>query len=269
MKTSVYGLLTAAIVGCLATTYAIAGISVSPGNVPQKKCGANRVDSLMRMGRVAPAGSVFSVLDRRLNLGKPLAAGEVLFYVSLTEGTKVYRTEKQIEIIDDSPLTPDLKVTPLDQVSILGTYLSSTGQKFDLINLGSSFSKVIAMVDESGFICSERLDEKLIAVGAPTTYQEAPLRAVLIDAVPGRARVVSVAVTYMGLVGASASFQVAVMVNGQVETTKVSSFDVYAPRTEIGDLNFTMKVEEGRLSVTSLNEPSDYSAWLMTIRKRR
>ena len=269
MKTSIYGRFVAMLIGGYVAINAIAAIPVTPGNVPQKKCGTSRVDSLVRMGTVARAGTVFSVADRRLNLGKPLAVGEVLFYASLTEGTKVYRTEKQIEIIDDSPLTPDIKVTPQDQMSLLGTFLSSKGQKFDLIVLGSSFSKVVAMVDDSGFICSDRLDEKLVAVGAPTTYQETPLKAVIIESCVGKSRTVSVAVTYMGLVGATASFQVAVMVNGQVESTKVSSFDVYAPQVNIGDLNFAMKVEEGRMVVTSLNEPDDYSAWLMSIRKRR
>ncbi|WP_342620447.1 hypothetical protein [Rhodoferax sp. GW822-FHT02A01] len=179
----------------------------------------------------------------------------------------MYRTEKQIEIIDASPLTPDIKLTPQDQLSIAGTFISSAGQKFDLIAIGSTFNKIYAMVDESGFICSERLDEKLIGVGMPTTYQEIPLKAVILN--PGQPRTVSVAVTFMGLTGASASFQVAVMVNGQLETSKVSSFDVFAPSISIGDLSFSMKAEDGRMTITSLNEPEDYSAWVMGLRKRR
>ena len=62
---------------------------------------------------------------------------------------------------------------------------------------------------------------------------------------------------------------VAVMVNGQVETSKVSSFDEYAPSTTIGNLKCTMKAEEGRMAITSLNEPDDYNVRLMTLRKRR
>lgn len=269
MKTSTYGRLIAMLIGGFAAINSIAGIPITPGNVAQKKCGASRIDSLLRMGMVSRAGPVYSVADRRLNLGKPLAVGDVLFYVSLTEGSKVYRTEKQIEIIDDSPLTPDLKITPQDQLSIMGIYQSSKGQKFDLVLLGTNYSKIVAMVDEAGFMCSDRLDEKLIAVGAPTTYQELPLKPVIIQTGMGKPKTTSVAVTYMGLTGASASFQVAVMVDGQVEFSRVSSYDIYAPQINIGDMSFTVKVEEGRLAVTALNEPDDYGTWLMATRKKR
>jgi hypothetical protein len=262
MKKSIYTRLIALLAGCYVVTNAIAGIPVTPGNLPQKKCGTSRIDTLMQNGLVKPAGPMYSVVEKRLNLGKPLAIGEMVFYASLAEGTKVYRTEKQIEIIDDSLLTSDIKITPADQLSFAGTFQSPKGQKFDLVAVGAGYNKIYTLVDEAGFMCSDRLDRNLIAVGAPTTYQELPLKAVVIN--PASPRIVS-----MGLTGATASFQLAVMVNGQLETAKVSSFDVYAPSIAIGDMSFAVKAEEGRLAITSLNEPEDYSIWLMQVRKRR
>ena len=56
------------------------------------------------------------------------------------------------------------------------------------------------------------------------------------------------------------------MVNGTVEASKVSSFDAFSPTVQLGDLAMAIKVDGGGLTVTSLNEPTDYVRWLGELR---
>jgi hypothetical protein len=259
--------LGAAFAALFVATPAMAGLSVTPGNVEQKKCGASRFDSLAAMGTVTSGSSrtTVDVIDKRLNVDRPLNQGEVAFYVSTTETTKtkIYRSPKQIEIIDSSPLTPDVKISPYEPLPVIGTFTAKSEHRFDLIGAGTRNNRFVVMVDESGFVCSERLDsQRLVAVGAPTAYQGQPLVAEMIDANPPRPHVQSVAVTFMGLVGASANFDVSLMENGLVEARKTYSFDAFAPAIQIGDLNFVIKSEQGKVTVTSLTEPDNYGQWL-------
>lgn len=122
------------------------------------------------------------------------------------------------------------------------------------------------MVDDAGFLCSDRLDDKLVAVGMPTVYQHEPLISEAADTGLSKPRTQAVAVTFLGLAGASASFEIAVMVNGTVEARKVSSFDAFSPTVQLGDLAMAIKVDGGGLTVTSLNEPTDYVRWLGELR---
>lgn len=245
---------------------ASAGLAVTPGNTEQKKCGASRSTSLARMGNYVRGGARLTVDDRRLSVGRPLNPGEVVFYASLSETKKVYRTGKQIEIIDGSPLTPDIKISTADVLPVTGTFTAESGRRFDLIDIGTGYNRFTAMVNEQGFICSERLDEQLVAVGAPTTYQEMPLTVAADE--PGliKPKTRSVAVTFLGASGASASFEITVMVNGVVEAQKASSVDAFSPSVKMGALTFTMKINDGKLLVTSLDEPSDFGQWLNELR---
>lgn len=87
----------------------------------------------------------------------------------------------------------------------------------------------------------------------------------MVDTSSARPKVQSVAVPFMALIGASANFEVSMMVNGLVETRKTYSFDAFAPGVQIADLNSTMKAEDGRLTVTSLEQPNQGSMHFVRI----
>ena len=248
------------------TSPALAGLTPTEGNVAQKKCGASRAESLTAMGTLVRGSTSLNVANRRLSVGKALAPGEVVFYADLAESKKVYRAKKQIEVIDSSPMTPDVKITPEMPLPVLGTFTSNSGRRYDVVSVGSGYSGFLTLVDDAGFLCSDRLDDKLVAVGMPTVYQQEPLISEAADTGLTKPRTQAVAVTFLGLAGASASFEVAVMVNGTVEARKVSSFDAFSPTVQLGDLAMAIKVDGGGLTVTSLNEPTDYVLWLGELR---
>ena len=62
------------------------------------------------------------------------------------------------------------------------------------------------------------------------------------------------------------NFDVSLMENGLVEARKTYSFDAFAPAIQIGDLNFVIKSEQGKVTVTSLTEPDNYGHWLGFLR---
>jgi hypothetical protein len=240
--------------------------SPTEGNVAQQKCGASRFESLMAKGTLVRGSTSLSVTDRRQSVGKPLAPGEVLFYANLAEAKKVYRTKKQIEVIDSSPMTPDLRIPAAAQLPVVATFTANSGRRYDLVGVGGGYNRFLAMVDDAGFMCSDRLNDQLVAVGDPTVYQQDPLVAEAADPGLAKPRSQAVAVTFLGLSGASASFEVAIMVNGVVEAKKVSSFDAFSPNVQLGDLSFAIKVDGGALTVSSLTEPTDYVRFLGELR---
>lgn len=247
---------------------ATAGIPISEGNVQQKSCIGNRVDSLYKIGSVISGGTVLQVKDKRVNLGKPLAPGEVVYYVSLTDAKKVYQTDKQIEIVDSSPLTPDVAIAPNTDIVLAGTFISSTGKRFDLINVGSGFNHFFMPVNDAGFVCADRLEvNKLVAQGLPQVYQELPLRSAITEDPLAKSKVTSIAITYAGGSGATVSFEVVVMVNGNVEMKKVSSFDAFSSQANIGNLSISFKAENGQVAISSIDEPAEYLPWLTQLRK--
>ena len=163
-------------------------------------------------------------------------------------------------------MTPDVKIIPEVPLPVLATFTSNSGRRYDLVSVGSGYSSFLTMVDDAGFLCSDRLDDKFVAVGSPTAYQQEPLVAETADPGLTKPRTQAVAVTFLGLTGASVSFEVAVMVNGVVEAKKVSSFDAFSPTVQLGDLSLIIKVESGALTVMSLNEPTDFVRWLDELR---
>ena len=258
--------LSTVIAGLLAWGSAQAGIPVTEGNTPQKSCGAQRGHSLRTSGQVIPGNAAMTVKERRLNVGRPLNPGDVVFYVAMTEGKKVYTAEKQIEIIDSSPFTPDAAITPQDEIDVIGTFMAGNGRKYDLISLGGGANQFFALVADTGYLCSDRLNKGLVPVGLPTVYQEHPLKMAVIEPKLAKPRTVSVAISFVGVMGVTATFDVAVMVNGITEQRKTASFDVLAPNIQIGSMGLTLKNEDGKVVVTSLDEPADYTAWLMKLR---
>lgn len=247
-------------------TSAHAGLTPTEGNVAQQKCGASRFEPLTVKGTLMRGSTSLNVIDRRQSVGKPLAPGEVLFYANLAEAKKVYRTKKSIEVIDASPMTPDLRIPAEALLPVVATFTANSGRRYDLVGVGGGYNRFLAMVDDAGFVCSDRLNDQLVAVGGPTVYQQEPLVAEVADPGLAKPRSQAVAVTFLGLSGASATFEVAIMVNGVVETKKVSSFDAFSPSIQLGDLSFAIKIDGGALTVTSLTEPTDYVRFLGDLR---
>jgi len=251
----------------IASNETVAGIPITEGNNQQKSCLENR-SSLYKIGKVLSGSAFLQVKDKHINLGKPLAPGDVVYYISLTDNSKkVYQTAKQIEIIDSSPLTPDVAITTDKNIIIAGTFVSSAGTRLDLINVGSGINHFFMPVNDAGYVCSDRLETKeLVPQGMPTAYQDQPLKAVIVEDNLVKPKVTSIALSYSGGTGATVTFEVTVMINGNVKMKKTSSFDAFSSSANFGDLSLSFKVNDRDLTITSLNEPNEYMSWLAQLR---
>lgn len=256
--------------GTLCSVSAMAGVEVSEGNVLQQKCGASRFESLFKMGKVTLGRGAMVVNNRQVNAGKPLVPGEILYYVAMREAEKTYTTDAPIEIVDDSPLTNDVKINSNKSLSVIGSFTNKSGDVFDLVSIGQGFANFTALVNNAGFLCSDRLNSKtLVAEGAPNVYQKNPLKQTIAESQLAKPKAYSVAVSYVGTMGATVSLETAIMLNGMAESKQVNSYDIFSPAIEIGDLRISAKAEGGNLTVKSVNEPSDFYAWLQQIRPKQ
>lgn len=251
----------------IVSSAALATIPITEGNTQQKSCIENRI-SLYKLGKVLSGSTVLKVKDKRIILGKPLAPGDVIYYVSLTDNNKkVYQTAKQIEVIDSSPLTPDVVIPVNKNIAIAGTFISSTGKRLDLINVGSGFNHFFMPVNDAGYVCSDRLEtDNLVLQGMPQAYQDQPLKAVIEEDSLVKPKITSVAITYSGGTGATVSFEVTVMINGNVEMKKTSSFDAFSSSANIGNLSLSFKADAGQLTINSVDEPAEYMPWVAQLR---
>ena len=245
----------------------LAALEASPGNVAQPECEVSRTSSLYQIGTVIGGGGTAIVKDKKSGVGKTLKSGDLVYYVSLIEGVKYYSTEKQIEIIDKSPLTPDTAVVPGTKYQVSGTFFNKAGRKFDLIRVGSGFNSFYVMVDDTGSICSSRLNDKLVFVGMPVVYQGIPLQSVTEESPVANPRNTSIAVTLKEFDAATFSLDIAILVNGRVQTRKTMSYDLFAGSAKIGDMEITVSKTQNGLVVTSLEEPADYNAWMKNVFK--
>lgn len=246
------------------STNAMAGIPPSPGNAPQLPCEVSRVNSLRELGQVA-LGRSFVTKDRKSSVGNSIGIGDLVYYVSLVDGVKYYTTPKQIEILDGSPLTPDVALVPAGKYEAFGTFRDKNGRRFDLVAVDG----FTVMVDDTGMICSTRLNDRLVAVAMPTVYQELPVAATLTEAPVANPRRISIAVTVREMDAASFSLDVSVLVNGQAQQRRTSTFDLFGGQAKIGDLEVAVsRGPSGGLKIDSLVEPSDYDLWIKQIFRR-
>ncbi|MEC4720451.1 hypothetical protein RY831_14910 [Noviherbaspirillum sp. CPCC 100848] len=253
-----------ALLPMLFSTAAMAGIPPTPGNVPQLPCEVSRVSSLHELGQVA-IGRTFVTKDRKSSVGNAIGAGDLVYYVSLVDGVKYYTTPKQIEILDGSPLTPDVALVPAGKYESFGTFRDKNGRRFDLVAVGG----FTVMVDDTGMICSTRLNDRLVSVAMPTVYQEVPVTATMGEAAAANPRRVSIAVTVREIDAASFSLDVSVLVNGQAQQRRTSTFDLFSGQAKIGDLEVAVsRGPAGGLKIDSLVEPADYDIWLKQIFRR-
>ncbi len=251
----------AALLPLIVATSAIAAISPSAGNMAQQPCEASRVTSLRDLGQVA-TGRNLVTKDRKTNVGNVLKPGDLVYYVALADGVKYYTTPKQIEIIDSSPMTPDVALTPAAKYESLGIYKDKKGRSFDLVAVGG----FIVMVDEAGMVCSTRLDDRLVSVAMPTVYQELPIKAVLDEAAVANPRRISIAVTVRELDAATVSLDMAVLINGKAQHRRTSTFDLFSGHAKIGDLELAIsRPGSGGVRIDSIVEPANHDLWIKQI----
>lgn len=240
---------------------ATAAIPPSAGNVAQQPCEASRVSSLREMGQVS-TGRNLVTKDRKTNVGNVLKPGDLVYYVALVDGVKYYTTPKQIEIVDGSPMTPDVALTPSGKYDSLGIYKDKKGRSFDLVAVGG----FIVMVDDGGMVCSTRLDDRLVSVGMPTVYQELPIKSVLDEAPIANPRRISVAVTVREMDAATVSLDMAVLINGKAQHRRTSTFDLFSGQAKIGDLELAIsRTGSGGVKVDSIVEPANYDLWIKQV----
>ncbi len=262
---------TAFIANLVICSSSYAAVPITPGNVAQKVCPiGSRLTSLKKHGTVVGGGSASAIVkDKKLGVGKPLNKGDVVYYVSMVEANKTYTTEKQVEIIDGSPLTPDVTIVPGQNYPIVGSFFSKDGRKYDMIPVGSRISGFLALVDDTGYLCSNRLNQKLEMVGMPTVYQQLPLKSV-VEQIGSQPRITSVAVIFTGSDGATFSYEYSLMLNGRVLEKKSLSFDLFSGIAQIGDLRISMeKSSNGGVLAKSIEEPSDYHLWFSKLRSKK
>ena len=254
----------------LLSLVAHAGLDVTPGNIAQKPCDeAGRLIALYRVGTVIRGtGWTGVVKDKKTGLGNPLNPGDLVFYVALADARKTYSTDKQIEIIDKSPLTPDVAMVPQVNYPIVASFYNKAGRKFDILSVGTNdLNSFFAMVDDAGMVCSSNLNKSLVAVGLPTVYQELPIKAQVQEIPNGK--ITAVAITLAKVDGATVSLDETVMVNGQVEMKKSYSFDAFSGNASIAGLNITFsKAGAGGITINSIDEPADLYLWAGKLRER-
>lgn len=251
----------AAILPLTAAASATAAIPPSAGNMAQQPCEVSRVSSLRELGQVA-TGRNFMTKDRKTNVGNLLKPGDLIYYVALVDGVKYYTTPKQIEIIDGSPMTPDVALTPAAKYESLGIYKDKKGRSFDLVAVGG----FIVLVNEAGMVCSTRLDDRLVSVAMPTVYQELPIKAVLDEAPVANPRRISIAVTVREMDAATLSLDMAVLINGKAQHRRTSTYDLFSGQAKIGDLELAIsRTGSGGLKIDSIAEPANYDLWIKQV----
>jgi hypothetical protein len=242
----------------------LAALTASPGNIRQPSCGIGTDVSVQRFGTVAfGSGATSIVKSKKTNVNTKLKAGDVIFYVSMNDANKSYQTEKQIEIIDSSPLNPDIALTPDMQFRVVGTVVTRSGRSYDIIGVRSFFM----LVDDTGFICSTTLDRNFTGRGMPVVHQELPLKEIITEVSYPTARTTSAAVTFVSADGATFSIDTTLMINGKVSKKQSSSFDLISGEATIGALILNAaKDPEGSVLVRSIKEPSNLHLWAASIK---
>ena len=248
---------------------AFSAVQVSPGNELVSECDLpSRGEDFRTVGTLSSA-SGRSVKKEITAVGKEIKQGDAVYYVQLEKSKTYYTSSKQVEIKDQSPLTPDAIAEDNKKFGVYAYYTyRKTGEQFILLEAGAPVGPIV--MKSNGKLCSVAIlsdNNGMRRGGLPQIFQDPNVPFQKIEESVGDGNTVAVAISLKESDAVSATFDVAVLRNGRVENRKTVGFDKMAGEAKIGEMtiNFAGGSSGNKIRVTSLNAPTNWASWLDTV----
>jgi len=254
----------------LTSALAHAAETISPGNTLQPACGIPNSLPEPPYDGITYYRQHYTVKTKSSGIGQPLASGGLVFYVNLTDADKYFVPKKRIEIIDKSPLNPDVALEAGQKYRVAGVYTNKDGRRFELLKEPSLAGFIL--VREDGMLCSDRLarsqygNSYMLRTGMPQAYQELPVETVVEEA-SNAPYTTAVSITAKEVNSAVAILETTILANSVQKLRKESAVDLLAGESNIGGLKVRLSRQGNKVRVVSIDEPSDWSKWLQDVMK--
>lgn len=209
---------------------------------------------------------------RETGVGQPIKEGSVLFYGQYSEVQKLAVAQDMIENRDRSPITPNWAWAPGSEEKVVAMinandnwwYLIESHNKGNLLAGTKGYGFWVSNLE--GMLCGNVLSPDgskyglTTAMGLSNVYQNKPIR--FVDQIKTGVAPISVSVSVVKVIGATATIEVNVMKDGRALRTERTSVDLIGGEFSAAHIRFITERANGTTTLKSVSVPEQITPWL-------